>query len=113
MSLHYESFISKMRSFPIAFEYGTGSGTGKTTALRCGFSLRFYHHLSPAKAKHLCSLTNIPLALDDPDVKSTFPIIDLYNGAKSGTLTTGEITPISTVVITSNILLNDDQRYFI
>ena len=43
------------------------------TSLHCGLSLlgadniRFYHHLSPAKAMQLCSVTNIPLGLDDPD----------------------------------------------
>lgn len=121
MALHYQSFIDRMRSCPIPFAYGAGSGTGKTTALRCALSLlgceefRFFHHLSPAKAMHLCSLTNIPLGLDDPDVRSKFSslIVDLYNGAKSGTLTSGEIKPISTVVVTSNILPNDDQRYSI
>ncbi len=117
MALHYESFIDRMTICPIPFGYGAGSGTGKTTALRCGLSLlgaenfRFFHHLTPAKAMQLCSLTNIPLGLDDPDFRSQFSslISDLYNGAKCGTLASGEMKPISTVVMTSNIL-PEDQR---
>ena len=43
------------------------------TSLHCGLSLlgaddiRFYHHLSSAKAMQLCFVTNIPLGLDDQD----------------------------------------------
>lgn len=117
MALHYHSFIEKLKSCPIPVAYGR-SGTGKTTSLHCGLSLlgaddfRFYHHLSPAKALQLCSITNVPLGLDDPDVKSNFCslIIDLYNGAKKATVTSGEVKPTSTIVISSNFTPYDDQR---
>ena len=53
----------------------------------------------------LYSVTNIPLGLDDPDTKGGFSkiIMDLFNGAKQGTISRGEVKPKSTVVIASNI----------
>ena len=118
MVLHYQAFIKKMKSCPVPIAYGP-SGTGKTTALHSGLSLlgaddlRFFRHLSPAKAMQLCSITNIPLGLDDPDTKSSFCslIMDLFNGAKKGTLTSGEIKPISSIVVSSSIPPYEDPRY--
>ena len=108
MVLHYQAFMKKMKSCPVPIAYGP-SGTGKTTALHSGLSLlgaddlRFFRHLSPAKAMQLCSVTNIPLGLDDPDTKSSFCslIMDLFNGVKKGTMTSGEFKPISSVVVSS------------
>ncbi len=59
-----------------------------------------YRELSPASVTALL----IPLGVDDPEKKGNFSkvIIDLYNGAKQGTLSRGEIKPRSTVVISSN-----------
>ena len=117
MSLHYKSFIDNLSSCPITLAYGA-SGTGKTTALHCGLGLlgaddlRFFRDLSPAKAFQLCSITSIPLGVDDPDSKGSFSkvIMDLYNGAKRGTISKGEAKPISTVVISSNITPIEQQR---
>ena len=74
--------------------------------------LRFFRDLSPAKAFQLCSITSIPLGVDDPDSKGSFSkvIMDLYNGAKRGTISKGEAKPISTVVISSNITPIEQQR---
>ena len=77
MTLHYQDFIRKLRSCPVTVGFGP-SGTGKTTALHSGLSVlgadgfRCFHQLSSAKALQLCSVTNIPLGLDDPDSKSNF-----------------------------------------
>lgn len=117
MVLHYQSFIKKMRSCPIPVGFGP-SGTGKTTSLHSGLSLvgaddlRFFHNITPAKAMQLCSLTNIPLGLDDPDTKSSFSslIMDLYNGARKGTLASGETKPISSIIVSSNLTPYQDQR---
>lgn len=117
MTLHFYAFIDKLKSCPILLAYGS-SGSGKTTALRCALSLlgaddlRFFRELSPAKVSQLCSITNIPLGLDDPDTKGGFSrtIMDLFNGAKQGTISRGEIKPQSTVVISSNITPIDQQR---
>ena len=118
MTLHYQEFIHKLRSCPIPVGYGP-SGTGKTTALHSGLSLlgadsfRFFHQLSPAKALQLCSLTNIPLGLDDPDSKSQFSglLVDLYHGAPKATMGSGEIKPISSIVVSSNFTPHENQRY--
>ena len=117
MALHYQTFIEKLRSCPITLAYGQ-SGTGKTTALHCGLgllgvdNLRFFRDLSPAKVSQLCSVTSIPLGVDDPDSRNSFSkiIMDLFNGAKRGTLSRGEVKPTSTVVISSNITPIDQQR---
>ncbi len=39
MALHYTAFIDTMKSCPVTLAYGS-SGTGKTTALHCGLSIR-------------------------------------------------------------------------
>ena len=117
MALHYQTFIAKLKSCPITLAYGQ-SGTGKTTALHCGLGLmgaddlRFFRDLSPAKVSQLCSVTSVPLGVDDPDSKSSFSkiIMDLFNGAKRGTLSKGEVKPTSTVVISSNITPIEQQR---
>ena len=117
MALHFEAFISKFKSCPITIAYGA-SGSGKTTALHCGLGLlgadelRFFRELTPAKVSQLCSITSIPLGVDDPDSKNSFSklIMDLYNGAKRGTISRGETKPKSTVVISSNFTPIDQQR---
>jgi len=56
--------------------------------------------------------SSIPPGLDDPDTKSGFScmVMDLYNGAKTGTISKGEIQPISTIVISSNISPIEEER---
>lgn len=84
------SFIEKLKSCPITIGYGH-SGTGKTTSLHSGLSLlgadAWFKVLLPsaAKAFQLCSITNIPLGLDDPDSKSNYAglLIDLFHGASN------------------------------
>ena len=93
IALHYQTFIEKLRSFPITLAYGE-SGTGKTSALHCGLglvgadNLRFFRDLLPAKVSQLCLVASIPLGVDDPDSKNSFSkiIMDLFNGAKWGIL---------------------------
>ena len=105
MALHYDTFISKLKSCPIPLAYGS-SGTGKTTAVHCGLGLlgaddvRFFRKVTAAKVAHLCSVSSLPLVVDDPDTKSGFSsvLIDLYNGGKQATVGKGEMKPISTVV---------------
>ena len=64
--------------------------------------VRFFRKVTAAKVAHLSSL---PLVVDDPDTKSGFSsvLIDLYNGGKQATVGKGEMKPISTVVISSNL----------
>ena len=97
--------------------YGS-SGTGKMTAVDCGFGLlgaddiRLFRRITPAKVAQLCSMSSIPLVVDDADTKSGFSsmVMDLYNGAKTGTVSKGESQPISTVVISSNITPIEEER---
>ena len=115
MALHYQTFIQKLRSCPIMLAHGT-SGTGKTIAIHCRLALlgvdefRLYHKVSAAKALELCSVTSIPLGYDDPDTQHGFSslLIDLYGGKKEGKMKGGDVTPISTVIISSKIY---QQKY--
>ena len=117
MILHYTQFIECLTNCPIPVGFGR-SGTGKTNALRCGLGLlgahdfRFYHHLSPAKALQLCSITNIPLGLDDPDSKSSFSslLVDFFNNAKKSTMCSGDVKPISSIVVSTNYVPNEEMR---
>ena len=58
----------------------------KTTAFCCGLALmgadqfRLYRDLSPAKVLQLCSVTSIPLGVDDPDSKGSFSKMELNEG---------------------------------
>ncbi len=116
MALHFSQFMETLKSCPITLVFGS-SGTGKTTALHCGLSLmgaddtRFYRQVTPALITQLGSQTNIPPGVDDPDSKSGFSkiIMDVYGGAKKGTISRGETHPISTFVISSNFPTVDQQ----
>ena len=109
MVLHYTKFIECLTNCPIPIGFGK-SGTGKTNALRCGLGLlgahdfRFYHHLSAAKALQLCSITNIPL------FKIGF-FIDFFNSAKKSTISSGDVKPISSIVVSTNFVPHQDMRY--
>jgi hypothetical protein len=61
----------------------------------------------------LCSDTNIPLGVDDPDSKGAFSkvVMDVYGGGRSATISRGETCPMSTVVISANFPTVDQQRY--
>ena len=63
------------------------------TAVHCGLGLLgaddicFFRKTTLAKVAQLSSTSSIPLVVDDPDIKSGFSsiVMDLYNGAKTGT----------------------------
>ena len=117
MALHYESFIKGLNYCPIPLAYGC-SGTGKTTTVHCGLGLfgaddiRFFRKITPAKVSQLCSMSSLPLVVDDPDTKSGFScmVMDLYHGARSATVSKGESRPISTIVLSSNISPIEQER---
>ena len=117
MALHYTTFADTMKSCPITLAYGS-SGTGKTTALHCGLAImgandtRFYREVTPAMVQKLCSETNIPLGINDPDSRGSFSkvLMDLHGGARKGTIARGETRPISTVVISANFPTVEQQK---
>ena len=118
MAMHYRRFIQNLSNCPIPIAFG-GCGSGKTTALKCSLALlgahttRFFREISAPKIAEMCSVTDIPLGVDDPDSKSGLHkvIMDLFNGAKRGTVGKGETQPTSTVVISSNFTPHEQQRY--
>lgn len=117
LALHYQSVLKKLKFCPIPLAFGN-SATGKTTALLCGLSLlgaqesRFFSKITKEKMLQMCSSSSIPLGVDDPQSKNDISrlIIDLYNGAKSGTMGYGERKPTSTCVISANFTTIDQQR---
>ena len=118
MALHFTNFMETMKSCPIPLAFGP-SGTGKTTALHCGLALmgaddiRFYREVTQAMVQKLCSETNLPLGVDDPNSKGGFSkvVMDVYGGGRKSTIARGETIPKSTVVISSNFATVDQQRY--
>lgn len=117
LALHYQTMIKRLKFCPIPLAFGE-SGTGKTTALLSGLSLlgiqdtRFFSKVTKEKILQLLCSSGIPLGVDDPQSKGEISrlIIDLFNGAKSGTLTHGERKPQSTCVIAANFTTLDQQR---
>lgn len=117
LALHYQTMIKRLKFCPIPLAFGE-SGTGKTTALLSGLSLlgiqdtRFFSKVTKEKILQLLCSSGIPLGVDDPQSKGEISrlIIDLFNGAKSGTVTHGERKPQSTCVIAANFTTLDQQR---
>ena len=114
LALHYQKTLQKLKFCPVPLAFGE-SGTCKTTALLCGLSLlgaqesRFFSKLTKEKILRMCSTNNIPLGVDDPQSQNDI-LIDLYNGAKSGTVNRGECKPSSTCVISANFTTVNQQR---
>ena len=120
IALHYQKFLKKFKSCPVPLAFGE-SGTGKTTALWCGLSLYgahknyFFSKLTKEKALQLCSTSNIPIGMDDPQSKGDINrlIIDLYNGAQNATFAHGSSKPTTTCIIAANFTTSDQQWYVI
>jgi len=118
MSLHYEAILSKFLNCPVAVAFGP-SGTGKTTALRGGLAIvgaypnRFFSRGTKEKYLELCCESTIPIGIDDPSVQKDIDslILDLFNGAKSGSITRGERKPCTTAVISANFTTTSREKY--
>ncbi len=117
LALHYQSMLKKLKFCPLPLAYGE-SGTGKTTALLCALALfgacdsHFYSKVTKEKVLQLCSSSGIPVGIDDPESRNDISrlIIDLYNGAMSGSIAHGSRKPTTTCVISSNFTTKEQQR---
>ncbi len=121
MALHYETILSKYMNCPVPLAYGE-SGTGKTTALRCGLSIvgahprsnpsRFYSKGSTEKFADICCHSYLPFAIDDPKSKSMINdlTISLFNGANATTFKRGDTLPISLPVISANFTTSEEAK---
>ena len=116
--LHYQLFLSKLKLCPVPLLFGD-SGTGKTTALLCGLALygahdtRFYSKITKEKVLQLCVSSGLPVGVDDPQSRSQISrlIIDLFNGARTGSITHGDQKPSSTCIVSANFTTLEQQRY--
>lgn len=65
---------------------------------------QLYSKITKQKIFQLCCNGTLPVVVDDPDSQNDINrlIIDLYNGAKSGTITRGEAKPCSGAIIAAN-----------
>lgn len=117
MSTHYSVIMGRYLNCPVAIAFGE-SGTGKTTALRCGLSVvgaypnRFFSRGTKEKYLELCSNSSIPIGIDDPSVQKDVDslILDLFNGAKSGSISRGEKKPSTTAVIAANFTTTSKEK---
>ena len=107
-SMHYDIILEKYLNCPVPIAFGE-SGTGKNTALRCGLSLvgasnRFFSRRTKEKYLDLCCESTIPIGIDDPSFQKDIDslCLDLFNGAKSGSISRGEKKPHTTAIIAAN-----------
>ena len=93
-------------------------GTGKSMALRAALSLfgshrsRFYSRGTREKLLQHLSHSTFPIGIDDPQKPDAIGelMVDLFNGAKSTTITHGDIQPMSTGIITANFDLAHKKK---
>ena len=116
MALHYEAILAKYMNCPVPIAFGV-SGTGKTTALRCGLALvggsnRFFSRGTKEKYLDLCCNGTIPIGIDDPSFQKDIDVLclDLFNGAKSGSISRGEKKPHTTAVIAANFTASSTEK---
>ena len=117
MVLHYEAILDRYLNYPVAIAFGQ-SGTGKTTALRCGLSMlgaypnRFFSRGTKEKYLELCSESTIPIGIDDPSVQKDVDslCLDLFNGAKSGSIKRGERRPSTTAILAANFSTTSKEK---
>jgi len=100
------------------FNGGYTTLLGKTTALRAALALigaeecQLFSKITKQKILQLCCEGTLPVVVDDPEYQNDINrlIIDLYNGAKSGTITRGEMKPKAGTVIAANFTIPAIQR---
>lgn len=112
MAMHYKTIIDVNGECPAPFVCGD-VGTGKSLALRAALSMfgghktRFYSRGTREKYQLLLSQSTFPVGIDDPQRPDSIGelMIDLFNGAKSTTVTHGDIQPITSGIVTANFNL--------
>ena len=115
MSMHYKKLIERNGECPAPFICGD-VGTGKSLALRAGLSLfgshrtRFYSRGTREKYLLNLSRSTFPIGIDDPQKPDAIGelMVDLFNGAKSTTITHGDIQPITSGIVTANFNLEQN-----
>lgn len=73
---------------------------------------QLYSKITKQKVFQLCCEGSLPIGVDDPESQNDINrlIIDLYNGAKSGTITRGELKPTAGAIIAANFAIPAIQR---
>ena len=119
MALHYRTIVQQFLFCPVPLAFGRSSGTGKTTAMRCGLALlgvhpsRLFSRATYEKYSNLCATSYLPLGVDDPKSKSTISdlTVSLFNGAQEGTVTHGAKQPLSMAVVCANFTTTEQERF--
>lgn len=109
MAMHYKHIVEVNGECPAPFVCGP-VGTGKSLSLKAGLALigghktRFYSRGTREKYQLLLSQSSFPVGIDDPQRPDAIGelMIDLFNGAKSTTVTHGDIQPTTSGIITAN-----------
>lgn len=118
MALHYRTIVEQLIFCPVPLAFGRSSGTGKTTAMRCGLALlgvhnsRLFSRATYEKYADLCATSYLPLGVDDPKPKTTVSnlTVSLFNGAQEGTVSHGSKEPLSMAVVCANFTTLEQER---
>ena len=119
MAMHYSTIVEQLLFCPVPLAFGRSSGTGKTTAMRCGLAMvgahpaRLFSRATYEKYANLCAASHLPLGVDDPKSKTTISelTVSLFNGAQEGTISRGAKVPLSMAVVCANFTTTEQERY--
>lgn len=118
-ALHFRQLVDKRGFCHIPLLYGPPQ-TGKTTSLEialaafgCNKATFFSRGTKEAYVKK-CSESTFPVGCDDPQSKVATGqlMVELFNGAKV-TLIKGDVTPLTTMLVSANFSLSDVAKYVI
>jgi len=118
MVLHYSQIVSKRGHCHVLILFGR-SQTGKTTALQCALSLfgchrrTFYSHGTKEAYLQKCCMSTLPVGCDDPQSQAAIGqlIVELFNGAKSNLVKSGDKVPITSCIISANFCLAETAKW--
>ena len=117
MALHYAQLQQKRGHCHVPILWGN-SQTGKTTALQCALSLygchrnTFYSRGTKEGYLQKCYSSTLPVGCDDPQSPATIGqmIVELFNGAKSTLVKSGDRMPLTTCMISANFNLAETVK---
>ena len=117
MVLHYTQLLRKRGHCHVTVLFGN-SQTGKTSALLIALSLFGCHHQtffergSKEAYLHKCCISSLPVGCDDPQSQATTGqlIVELFNGAKCTLMKSGDMSPLTSTIISANFNLSETAK---
>ena len=117
MVLHYSQIVRKRGHCHVPILFGS-SQTGKTTAPQCALALfgchrhTFYSRGTKEAYLQKCCSSTLPVGCDDPHSPAAIGqlIVELFNGAKSTLVKSGDKIPITSCIISANFNLAETAK---